>query len=219
MPWASPRHDPGPRAVAARLLHALRTAPLQMCSKPSSACRSFRSNAGALRAPPLPQAPDGRAAWRWRPAVGTSCRLSVISDLGSSSVAPPTLAPYRLPGSSTERQLPKRPVYSGSRLLRPFPASPTLAWARSGGVPPVLGSPKVTLSFRPVNTAHSSLFPLKRFGDAPPPPPPTSYRGTATEAPSLASDCVFGGWTSYGRLDRCDPQGVRVSICSDRGYV
>ena len=67
-------------------------------------------------------------------------------------------------------------IYTGSRLLCPFPASPTLAWARSGGVPPVLGSPKVTLSFRPVNMAHSFPFPLKCFGKA---PSPTPYRGTA----------------------------------------
>ena len=127
-----------------------------------------------------------------------SCSLYVISALRSSWVfSSPLLQPWHRShtGSSTERQLPKRPVYSGSRLLRPFPTSPTLAWARSGGVPPVLGSPKVTLSFHPVNTAHSSLFPLKRFGDAPPPPPtpPTTYCGTATEAPSQASDCGIGG--------------------------
>ena len=183
-----------------------------MCSKPSSACRSFRSNAGTLGAPTLPQAPAGRAAGRWRPAVGTSCRLAVISDLGSSSVfspppppppapraAPPTLAQYRLPGSSTERQLPKRPVYSGSRLLRPFPASPTLGWARSGGVwwSLVLGSPKVTLSFRPVNTVHSSLFPLKRIGDAPPPPlPPHPTAAQRLRLPPWRQIAGLGG----GRL-------------------
>ena len=110
-------------------------------------------------------------------ALGTSSLSLLLRSSGPGAVS--------LPGSSTERQLPKRPVYSGSRLLRPFPASPTLAWARSGGVPPALGSPKVTSSFRPVNTAHSSLFPLKRFGDAPPPPPHTHTHTHPTAAQRL----------------------------------
>ena len=182
--------------MAGRLLPALRPAPRQVrVPRPTTHAEVFGVTRGG-RVCGGAVAPGG-----WR-----SCSLLVISALGTSSFSlllrPSGPGAVRLPGSSTERQLPKRPVYSGSRLLRPFPASPTLAWARSSGVPPVLGSPKVTLSFRPVNTVYSSLFPLKRFGDAPPPPPPHNDRGTTTEAPSLASDCGFGGWTSYGRLDK-----------------
>ena len=149
-----------------RLLPALRPAPRQVrVPRPTTHAEVF----GVTRGGP---ACGGAVA----PGSWLSCSLLVISALGSSYFfSSPLLrssgpGAVRLPGFSTGRQLPKRPVYSGSRLLRPFPASLTLAWARSGGVPPVLGSPKVTLSFRPVNTAHSSRFPLKRFGDAPPPP-------------------------------------------------
>ena len=69
----------------------------------------------------------------------------------------------------------------------------------------MLGSPKVTLSFRPVNTAHSDRFPLKRFGDAPPPPPAPPPHPTAAQRlrlPPWRQIAGFGGWTSYGRLDK-----------------
>ena len=121
-------HDPGPRAVAERLLQALRTAPLQMCSRPSSACRSFRSNAGALGAPTLSQAPAGREAGQWRPAVGTSCRLSVISDLGSSSnfsprppPPPPPPGPLLRPWRSIAYRGPPR---NGNYQNAPFTQDP-----------------------------------------------------------------------------------------------
>ena len=50
-----------------------------------------RGHSGPPHPTPLPQAPAGHEAGQWCPEVGTSCRLYVISDLGSSSVRLTTL--------------------------------------------------------------------------------------------------------------------------------
>ena len=179
-------HDQGPPAVEGRLLQALRPAPRQVrVPRPATHAEVFGVTRGG-------QACGGAVA----PGGWLSCNLLVISALGSSSFfsSPPLLRPWR---SSLTGVLHGTSITKTPRLLR-IPIAPPVS-----GLPYIgLGSfrwsspgarlTKSDLIISPSEYGSQFSFSAKTLWRCTP-PPPTPYRGTATEAPSLASYCGFGG--------------------------
>ena len=139
----------------------------------------------------------GCVAGRWHLAVGAPVAYGNIrSRYIVVFSSPPLLRPWR---SSLTGVLHRTAITKTPRLLR-IPIAPPVS-----GLPYIgLGSfwwssPGARLTKSDLIISPSEYGPQFSFSAktlwrcTPPPPTHTPYRGTATEAPSLASDCGFGG--------------------------